>query len=462
MLRLLHSSDWHLGQLLREQERSYEHQQFLSWLLAILAEREIDVLLIAGDVFDVANPPAAAQRRFYEFIAAARTVRTGLQIVVVAGNHDSPSRLEAPSALVEALGVSVVGRVPWRETLDSEGAVSSELALDEMLIELRSNNGRVEAWCLAVPFLRPGDVPRIDSERDAYALGIAALYRQLLELARERRVPGQAIVAMGHAAVFSSKQRTSTSHVDADVVSAREESSCADVVSAAEESSCADEERGNEAIRPIVLGGLERLDERLFSEDLAYVALGHLHRAGCVGARAEVRYSGSPLPLSFAERTYRHQVVYVELDGEHASHIEAIAVPRFVGMLRIPAAPAPLNQVLEALRNWSPDDEQRRHPIWLEVAVAREQAPVFDLVAQIEEALRDKPVCAWRLIERAHRATEMHEPAPLVATSIDEVQRMLDPEQLLAVAWTRAYRDVPLPQELLDSLREIMLAGGDP
>ncbi len=429
MLRLLHTSDWHLGQLLRDRERTFEQEQFLAWLCCVIAERAIDVLLMAGDVFDGANPSAVAQRLFYDFIVRAHVLRPTLQIVAIAGNHDSPSRLEAPNALVSALGATVIGRVPW--SCDAEGN-STGPNLDELIVPLLGASGRVEALCLAVPFLRPGDVPRVESERDAYACGIEALYQQLTERAQLRRAPGQALIAMGHATVLGGQQERD-----------------------------AEEETENDAIRPIMLGGLSRLQDRLFSEAFAYVALGHLHRAGRVGSREHVRYSGSPIPLSFSERRYRHQVVYAEFEGERAARIESLVVPRAVSMLRIPTDAAPLEQVILALRGWSPTPEDVQAPVWLEVALAPTGGKIFDLVAQIDDALKGKPVYAWRLAEVRRPASPFHVGEPLPVGSLDEVKQSLDPEQLLAEAWRRSGTNEPLRADLVDCLRELLAADGE-
>jgi DNA repair protein SbcD/Mre11 len=426
MLRLLHTSDWHLGQLLRDRERTFEHEQFLTWLRSVIVRRSVDVLLMSGDVFDVANPPASAQRLFFDFVARARAERPSLQIVVVAGNHDSPSRLEAPNPLVAALGMTVIGRVPWQS--DTEGP-----NLDALIVPLSGPTGVVEALCLTVPFLRPGDLPRQEGEGDAYTRGIEELYRQLTERALALRQPGQALIAMGHATVrgASLDQLTET-----------------------------EEEHENDAIRPILYGGLDRLRDRIFSDRLSYVALGHLHRAGKVGGREHVRYSGSPLPLSFAERCYRHQIVYVELEAERVTELEPIEVPRVVEMLRLPAQPAPLEKVLAALHDWAPSPEEERCPIWLEVALEPSGYKIFDLVAQIDDALRGKPVYAWRLAEVKSSRGSPQASAPSSVSSLDEVKRSLDPEQLLREAWRRAGSDVPLGADLVDCLRELLATEG--
>ena len=111
-LKIIHTADWHLGQTFFGYDRDEEHEAFLSWLIDILTLRQTDVLLIAGDVFDVANPSAAAQRRFFRFLREANRHNPQLQIVIIAGNHDSAARLEAPIPLLEELNTSIVGVVP--------------------------------------------------------------------------------------------------------------------------------------------------------------------------------------------------------------------------------------------------------------------------------------------------------------------------------------------------------------
>ena len=146
-MRLLHTSDWHLGHTLKEVTREHEHAAFLAWLLEPCVREAPDVLVITGDVFDSATPPASAERMWFELLAAARRARPAMDIVAIAGNHDSPARLGAPSAVLRELGVHVIGGLPRA----GDGA----LDLDRILIPVAGGRGLVAA----VPFLRPIDVP---------------------------------------------------------------------------------------------------------------------------------------------------------------------------------------------------------------------------------------------------------------------------------------------------------------
>ena len=361
-MRLLHTSDWHLGQSLHNFDRHYEHQRFLDWLLDTIVAEQADALLIAGDIFDNANPSAASQRQLYQFLQQARARAPWLDLIVIAGNHDSPGRLEAPAPLLDAHGTQVIGSV----ARDADGAID----VSRMVLPLTNRDGQVAAWCLAIPFLRPGDVPRVDHAEsaaaadsnprpepggshivaatcstpsgsdapaarppdatepvaaDPYLAGIAELYRQALAHAQTVRQPGQAIIAMGHCHMVNG-------------------------------------EMSQDSERRIVIGGTEMLPAGMFAPPIAYAALGHLHLAQQVGPHAHLRYCGSPIPLSFAEVGYQHQILRIDLSGADVHDITPIPIPRAVQLLRIPDRPAPLADALEALKALdlpdAPADEQ--------------------------------------------------------------------------------------------------------
>ncbi|MEY2631627.1 MAG: Exonuclease SbcD [Pseudomonadota bacterium] len=379
-MRLLHTSDWHLGQSFHEHDRQAEHQAFLDGLLHCLAQEQPDALLIAGDLYDSSNPPASAQHQFHRFLIAARAALPRLRIVLIAGNHDAPGRLDAMAPLLQLLDATVIGQVPRQPDQSPD--------LDRMLLPLPGPDGAIAAWCLALPFLRPADVPRCPDAADPYQAGIVALYRQLQERALARRQPGQALIAMGHC------------HMQHGEVSQDSE-------------------------RPLVIGGAEALPASLFGPELAYVALGHLHRAQQVGGQSRLRYSGSPLPLSFAEIDYPHQLLRIDLDGEQLREVRSLPVARPVPLLRVPSRPAPLPQVeaeLAALQ--LPEDGP---PPYLEVRV-RLDAPEPDLRRRIETALGDRRVRLARIeVSRSARSEDLELPG----YSLDELAR-LAPEQVFA------------------------------
>lgn len=347
-MKIFHTSDWHLGQSLRGFDRHYEHQCFLDWLLEQIRAEDIDVLLVSGDIFDNANPSSASQKQLYRFLQAAREAAPHLRVVLIAGNHDSPGRLEAPAPLLDWFDTRVVGQT----VRTAEGGID----LEQLIIPLHNRHGDLRLWCLAVPFLRPGDVPRVETEQDAYLAGVEDLYQQALQQILLRRQPGQAIVALGHC------------HLEGGATSRDSE-------------------------RRIVVGGLEALSAAIFDKHIAYAALGHLHLPQAVGGRDWVRYSGSPLPMSFAETDYPHQIVKIELDGERLQAVTPLRVPRAVALLRVPPQPAPLPEVLQALQSLPHTDLSAPEQRWpyLEVRVSFD-APEPGARALIEDAIKHKAV----------------------------------------------------------------------
>ena len=415
-MRLLHTSDWHLGQTLHNYERTYEHQCFLDWLLDTLVAQEVDALLIAGDVFDTANPSAAAQTQLYRFLQQARARCPLLDIVVIAGNHDSPGRLEAPGPLLEAHGTSVIGHVLRKTDL--------EIDLERHVIALHDKTGAVKAWCLAIPFLRPGDVPRLApvegeaTAADPYLAGIGLLYQQAYALAAGQCLDGQAIVAMGHCHMVDG-----TASLDSE--------------------------------RRIVIGGTEALPAAIFDPAIAYAALGHLHLAQRVGQQEHLRYSGSPLPLSFAEVGYQHQVLQVDLaDGEAKAKTKAtvtpLMVPRAVELLRVPPQPAPLDDALAALAALELPELVLHQQPFLEVRVLLD-APEPGLRGRIEAAIAGKAVRLAKI-----EPTRKNDAAGSAATamSLDQLAQ-LQPDDIFRRLYLQKYGDAA-PDDQLQAFAELL------
>lgn len=421
-MRLLHTSDWHLGQSLHNYDRAYEHQRFLDWLLDAIVAEQADALLIAGDIFDNANPSSASQKQLYRFLQQAKARVPHLNLIVIAGNHDSPGRLEAPGPLLEMHGTRVVGAVPRR--------ADGEIDVEQLVLPLTGRGGAVEAWCLAVPFLRPGDVPRVANDAadadagtgadadarlpaDPYLAGIALLYRQALALALSKRQPGQAIVAMGHCHMV-------------------------------------DGQMSNDSERRIVIGGTEMLPAGIFDAAIAYAALGHLHLAQAVGQRQHIRYCGSPIPLSFAEIGYRHQILRIDLDGDTVRDIAPLAIPRAVELLRVPAKPAPLAQVLAELAALDyPDAAPDAQPL-LEVRV-RLDAPEPGLRSRIEAALDGKPVRLAKIETSSAPRSATVDPA----LTLDQLDQ-LKPDDIFQQLYLQKFGN-PAPSEQLSAFAELML-----
>lgn len=402
MIRILHTADWHLGQTFFGYDRTQEHEHFLDWLAGVLTKNKIDVLIVAGDVFDVSNPSAASQRMFYRFIHRVTTENPGLQLVIVAGNHDSAARLESPLPLLQEMRTEIKGIVRKQD---------GEIDYSHLLVELKNESGRVEALCLAVPFLRQGDYPVVETEGNPYAEGVKELYARLVEYALKKRTDGQALVAVGHLLATGSE------------IAEKDHS-----------------ER-------IIIGGLESVSPESFSEQIVYTALGHIHKAQRVSGRENIRYAGSPLPMSFAEKHYHHGVVKVTLDEGWAVEIEKLEYTPLVRLLSIPAteAAAP-DEVLDELRGLElPEDEPMPY---LEVKVKLSE-PEPMLRQQVEEILEGKPVRLARIVSSYRQAAEGSVEEEVLAAGLQE----MNPLQIVKATFENSYQ-TEMPEELVKLFQE--------
>ena len=399
-MRLFHTSDWHLGQNLHGQDRDFEHACFLDWLLRQLASEKPDVLLIAGDIFDTVNPPVKAQERLYDFIVSAHEQNANLTIVMIAGNHDSGSRIELPAPLMRRLRTHALGRVLWLD--------DGQLDVERLLLPLPDAKGKVRAWCLALPFLRPAEVTGAQLGDD-YLRGIGQVHEWLIAAANAKRKKGQALIAISHA------------HMAGGSVSEDSE-------------------------RSLIIGNAEALPASLFGPSITYVALGHLHKPQKVNGETRIRYSGSPIPLSFSEIGYQHQILDITLDGEKLLNVDPRLIPRAVNLQRL--GPAPLADVLVQLKDLPDIDllaDVQRQP-WLEVRVRLDE-PQPDLRQQVETALQGKAVRLVRIAAEyagSGATAGAEEGAALI--ELDQ----LSPQDLFSRAWQDTYGSEVDEQTLKD------------
>lgn len=406
MIRILHTADWHLGQTFFGYDRTGEHEAFLDWLSEEIKRNDIDALIIAGDVFDVSNPSAASQRMYYEFIYRVTVENPNLQIVIVAGNHDSAARLEAPLPLLQSMRTEVRGVVRKLN--------GGEIDYDHLTIELRNREGEVEVLCMAVPFLRQGDYPLVITDGNQYTEGVREFYAQFLQRLWKRRQEKQAIIAIGHL------QATGAEIAEKDY-----------------------SER-------TVIGGLECVSPDTFSEKIAYTALGHIHKAQRVSGRDDVRYAGSPIPMSFAEKHYHHGVIMIVLDDGCAVDIKRIECPKSIPLVSVPSGEAVSPEViLQALQDL-PDVEGEAP--YLEVKVLLEE-PEPMLRQEIENALTGKKYRLARIVSTYHQEGRVE------AESDDWKRGLQDmsPLQIAKSAFEKMYQ-VEMPADLTDLFQEAYMA----
>ncbi len=294
-MRLLHTSDWHLGRTLYGRKRYQEFEAFLNWMQQTITQEKIDVLLIAGDIFDTNTPNNKAQEMYYQFLCkvAASNCR---HVVVIGGNHDSPSFLNAPKQLLKALNVHVVGAM-------------SDTPEDEIIVLKQGDC--VEAIVCAIPYLRDKDIrliepgETIDDKNAKLVAGIKSHYAQVCQLAEQQRqqleqAQGQAIPIIGMGHLFAAGGKTEQ----------------------------------DDGVRELYIGNLAHVGVDAFPECLNYVALGHLHVPQIVGGQSHIRYSGSPVAMGYGEAKQQKIVLVLEFNGREFD-LKELPIPRFQTLVRL-------------------------------------------------------------------------------------------------------------------------------
>ncbi|BBE71880.1 exonuclease SbcCD subunit D [Oharaeibacter diazotrophicus] len=409
-MRFIHTADWHIGQTINGWTREAEHRAFLAGLPDLVAETGADALIVAGDVFDGINPSNDSLRLYYDALATLNARHPRLTTVIVAGNHDSAGRLQAPDVLLRRFGVHVVAGVH---------RIDGRLDLDRHLVPLPAADGGVGAHVLAIPFLRPGDLPGLAFDDGADGSPVVAatrrLYGEAVAAARER-IGAAPLIATGHLHCLGAL-----------------------------------ESEGAE--RRIVVGGEHAVPADIFPADVAYVALGHLHRAQGVG-RDTVRYAGSPFPLSATELPYRHAVTVVDVDPDGAVRWVERPLARPVPCLRLPETgalkPADLAAAVAAL-GLDPALPREVQPL-VHVVLAPD-GPLAGVVVEAERLLEAHPLrCAGIRIERPAAATEGRAPET-------KALRLSDwrPEDLFARAF-ETRNGVPPGPEHREAFRRLLVA----
>jgi len=319
-MKILHTSDWHLGRSLYGKKRYNEITAFLDWLVDTIEKKEINMLLISGDVFDTSTPGNRAQELYYRFLFRVSS-SCCRHVVIIAGNHDSPSFLNAPGTLLRALNVYVVGSI-------------SEDPENEVIVLF--NNRKPEAIVCAVPYLRDRDIravepgETIDDKNTKLVEGLKTHYSRVCDIAELKRdnfkkagYAGVPVIAMGH--LFTAGGQT----VDGD------------------------------GVRELYVGSLAHMDEKVFPSTIDYLALGHLHVPQTVGSKEHIRYSGSPLPMGYGEASQDKKVVLIEFHGAKPE-IKELAVPCFQQLVRI-------SGTLDDIREKMDEMKRQESRAWLEI-----------------------------------------------------------------------------------------------
>jgi len=354
-MKILHTSDWHLGQHFITKSRANEHSCFMAWLLEQIEVHQVDAVIVAGDIFDTGTPPSYARELYNSFVVAMSKVQC--QLIILAGNHDSVATLNESKQLLSQLNTQVIS------------SVSPDL--NQQVLALQNRQGELGALLCAVPFVRPRDVMQSEAwqsgteKQQRLGLAITEHYANLYQLAEQKRAEQGSAVPI-----------IATGHLTAVGVSV------------------------TESVRDIYIGTLEAFSANQFPA-ADYIALGHIHRAQKVAKSEHIRYSGSPIPLSFDEVKQSKSVNLVSFTDGKLDTVTELTIPQFQPMQVIKGN---LESIEAQLADFKTHTDPL--PVWLSIEV-QEQDYLTDLQTRIEAMTTDLPVEVLQ-VRRARKDREQH------------------------------------------------------
>ncbi|MFT6264899.1 MAG: exonuclease SbcD [Oleiphilaceae bacterium] len=340
-LKIIHTSDWHLGQHFMGKSRQPEHQAFLDWLLELAVEHMVDAIIVAGDIFDTGSPPSYARELYNQFIVSLQA--TGVHLVILGGNHDSVAMLSESKSLLSYLNTHVI-----------PGAMANP---EEQVLLLKGANKEPIGLICAIPFLRARDiVMSLEGQSGAekqhnLQMAISGHYQAVFAHAKEKQITlggSIPIIATGHLTTVGAKT--------------------------------------SESVRDIYIGTLDAFPSSAFPP-AAYIALGHIHRHQKVGGSEHIRYCGSPIPLSFDELSNDKQVLIVEFKGAELKSVSEHKIPRFQAMHLIKGD---LNEIEAEVKRLAPLYKTNQ-PAWLDIEVTTQDF-LQDLQQRIQTLIEGFPL----------------------------------------------------------------------
>lgn len=350
-MRIIHTSDWHLGQYFFTKTRAQEHQQFLDWLLAQIREQQVDAVIVAGDIFDTGSP-SYARELYNRFVVAIRD--TQCQLIILGGNHDSVATLNESKSLLACLNTTVIANV-HTETPQAP-------------IILYQKNHTPGALLCAIPYLRPRDMINSKSgqsgadKQGALKEAIADYYQRQYQAALDLRkqlnvnIP---IIATGHLTTIGASV--------------------------------------SDSVREIYIGTLEAFNATLFPP-FDYIALGHIHRPQRVNKSGHIRYSGSPIPLSFDESAQQKSVCLIDFEQDKLAEMTLLPIPEFQLLRTLSGS---LQEIATQLEKLATQYNEMDTTIWLDIEVST-QDYLSDIQTRIQE-LTQSPLFEVIVLRRARK-----------------------------------------------------------
>lgn len=381
-MRIIHTADWHLGQFFYSKSRAAEHQQFLDWLLAAIVQHQVDALIVAGDLFDTGSPPSYARELFNRFVVALQP--SGCQLIVLAGNHDSVATLNESRELLACLNTRVI--------------TSATPGGEQQVLTLQQRDGTPGALLCAIPYLRPRDILRSQAGQSGRDKQLS-----LLQAIEQHYQHCYAAAVAQREAMGSRLPIIATGHLTTVGVSK------------------------SDSVRDIYIGTLDAFPAQAFPP-ADYIALGHIHRAQRIADSDHIRYSGSPIALSFDELGREKSVFLLEFSTRLES-VTPLVIPSFQPMQMLKGAMAEIEQQLTAFHTYEGD-----LPVWLDIEITTQEY-LSDLqrrIEQLTDALPVEVLLVRRSRDQRQRSLARLENETLSELKVEEVfaRRLALEEQL--------------------------------
>lgn len=396
-MKILHTADWHIGKKLHKTELAQDFDLFIDWLCKIIEAEKVDLLLVSGDIFDLANPSSEARRQYYRALIKMKQFKC--RIILTGGNHDSPAMLDAPKEILKELNIDILGGLPED--------------LEDVVIPVPGKDGKTEIVVAALPFLRDADLRRAeDGENyedrvEALKTGIQNTFLEASEICASK-FPGLPALAMGH--LFTAGIETSESE------------------------------------REIQIGNLAAFEASRFGNTFSYIALGHIHKPQRVAAAVPAFYSGSPLPLSFSERKDEKRVLLIDTD--EGWEPKSISVPGFRSLIKISGNFEELTVKLEGLQ------EKKALESLIEVELREEQYDALKIYA-LDELVSGFQKEGYKIVKhRASFANQLKGAAQ--AFHSDTQLQDLQPKDVFLELIAKHDYDNETKQEILSAFDEIL------
>ena len=377
LFKIIHTSDWHLGQYFMGKSRQAEHQQFLQWLIDTAIQQDVQAIIVAGDIFDTGSPPSYARQLYNQFIVKLQA--TGIHLIILGGNHDSVATLGESKELLACLNTHVI-----------PGALAD---INDQVITLSNAEHEPQAIVCAIPYLRPRDILQSEAgqsgseKQQSLQQAISDHYQSIFALAKIKQadikkasghlVP---IIATGHLTTVGAKS--------------------------------------SESVRDIYIGSLEAFPSSAFPA-ANYIALGHIHRPQLVGGSEHIRYCGSPIPLSFDELNNAKTILLVEFNNDQFIAAKPKEVPRFQPMHLIKGD---LDTIAAEIKTLAAQYDASQ-PAWLDIEVST-QDYLNDLHQRIQTLVEDLPLEV--LLLRRERKQRLHS----IESETQETLQELTPKQV--------------------------------